>query len=223
MKDVIAADGELVVRPVREEAGDYERIVAWRNSPHVREWWDPDDAPLTLAALRDELDEQIRGDDTTTSCIIEQSREPVGVIQFYPWDAEEQYLAEIGVTVPPGSWGLDIFIGKPGLEGTGVGAAAVRVLSDYLFDDRDATVVALITEASNARAQASYRKAGMRVVGDPFRDLDTRGGQRVESVLMIRDRPGGTVGAHPITATPTNSSSAFGSTRPVTPSTAMAG
>jgi aminoglycoside 6'-N-acetyltransferase len=155
MNDVIAADGDLVIRPVREEAGDYESIVGWRNSPHVREWWDPDDPPLTLAGLRDELDAQIPGDDTTTSCIIEHSGEPVGFIQFYPWDAEEEYLAEIGVTVPPGSWGLDIFIGKSGLEGTGVGSRAVKVLSDALFSRRGATAVALITEAGNARAQAS--------------------------------------------------------------------
>jgi RimJ/RimL family protein N-acetyltransferase len=68
------------------------------------------------------------------------------------------------------------------------------VLSEYLFSQRGATAVALITEASNARAQASYRHAGMRVLGEPFRDTDMRGGQRVESVLMIRDRPGGTAG-----------------------------
>jgi aminoglycoside 6'-N-acetyltransferase len=194
MNDVIAADGDLVIRRVGDEPRDYELIVAWRNSPHVREWWDPDDPPLTLAGLRAELDAQIRGDDTTTSCIIEHSGEPVGFIQVYPWDAEEEYLAELGVTVPPGSWGLDIFIGKSGLEGTGVGARAVSVLSEYLFSQRGATAVALITEASNARAQASYRHAGMRVLGEPFRDTDMRGGQRVESVLMIRDRPGGTAG-----------------------------
>ena len=194
MNDVIAADGDLVIRPVRVEARDYERIVAWRNAPHVREWWDPDDPPLTIAELRDELDPQIRGDDTTMSCIIERSGEPLGFIQFYPWDAEEEYLAEIGMTVPRGSWGLDVFVGEPGLEGTGVGSRAVMVLSDFLFAERGATAVALITEASNARAQASYRHAGMRLLGDPFRDTDTRDGQRVESVLMIRDRPGGTAG-----------------------------
>jgi aminoglycoside 6'-N-acetyltransferase len=194
MNDVIAADGDLVVRHLRTSAGDHERIVAWRNSPHVREWWGPDEAPLTVMALIAELDEQIRDDDTTTSCIIEHAGEPVGFLQFYPWDGDEAYLSEIGVTVPRGSWGLDIFIGKRGLEGTGVGSRAVRLLSDYLFADQDATAVALITEATNARAQAAYRRAGMRVSGDPFRDTDTRGGQRVESVLMIRDRPAETAG-----------------------------
>jgi aminoglycoside 6'-N-acetyltransferase len=189
MNDVIAADGDLAIRLLRTSAGDYDAIVAWRNSPHVREWWDPDDSALTLAALTAELDEQNREGETTTSCMIELGGQAVGFIQFYPWDAEVEYLSEIGVTVPEGSWGLDIFIGKPGLEGTGIGSRSVRLLSDHLFGERGATAVALITEASNARAQAAYRRAGMRVSGDPFRDTDTRGGHPVESILMIRDRP----------------------------------
>jgi aminoglycoside 6'-N-acetyltransferase len=191
MHDVIAADGDLAIRRLRQSARDYDLIVTWRNSPRVREWWDPDDAPLTIAALAAELDAQNRGDDTTTSCIIELCGEAVGFIQFYPWDAEAEYLFEIGVILPRGSWGLDIFIGKPGLEGTAIGSRTVRVLSDHLFAEQGATAVALITEGSNARARASYRRAGMRVSGDPFRDTDTRGGQPVESILMIRDRPDG--------------------------------
>ena len=57
-----------------------------------------------------------------------------------------------------------------------------------------ATAVALVTESGNARAHAAYIRAGMRVSGKPFHDTDTRGGQPVESILMIRDRPGGTAG-----------------------------
>ena len=53
---------------------------------------------------------------------------------------------------------------------------------------------ALATEAGNLRAQVAYVRAGMRVV-ERFLDTDTRDGQRVESVLMIRDRPGGTAAA----------------------------
>jgi aminoglycoside 6'-N-acetyltransferase len=190
MQDVIAADAELVIRRVRDQAGDYALIVAWRNSPYVSEWWDPDDPP-TLEAVVEELEPSLRGDDLTTPCIIELAGEPVGFIQFYPWAAETAYLAEIGVSVPPGSWGLDLFIDAR-LAGRGVGSRAVRMLSDHLFTAERATAVALITEATNARSHAAYRRAGMRVVGDPFLDTDMRDGQRVESILMIRDRPGGT-------------------------------
>jgi len=109
MQDVIAADADLVIRRVQDQPGDYALIVAWRNSEHVREWWDPD-GPPTLEAVIEELRPSLRGEDPTIPCIIEQAGEPVGFIQFYPWDAETAYLADIGVSVPPGSWGLDLFV-----------------------------------------------------------------------------------------------------------------
>jgi RimJ/RimL family protein N-acetyltransferase len=193
MQDVIAVEADLVIRRVQDQFGDYALIVAWRNSDHVREWWDPD-GPPTLEAVIEELRPSLRGEDPTISCIIELAGEPVGFIQFYPWDAETDYLAEIGVSVPPGSWGLDLFVDAR-LAGRGVGSRAVRVLSDHLFAEEGATAVALITEATNARSHAAYRRAGMHVVGEPFLDTDMRDGQRVESILMIRDRPDGTAAA----------------------------
>ncbi len=186
----MVADGDLVIRRLRDHADDYERLAAWRNTPHVREWWDPDDPPVTPAAVAAELGPARTGA-PTTSCIIELAGQPVGFIQFYPWDAEAAYLDEVHLNMPEGSWGLDIFIGDSRLIGTGIGSRAVRLLSDHLFAAYAATAVALITEAANARAQAAYVHAGMRVSGAPFLDTDMRGGQRVESIVMIRDRPGG--------------------------------
>jgi aminoglycoside 6'-N-acetyltransferase len=194
MKDVIATDEDLAIRRVRDEDADYARLVGWRNSPHVREWWDPDEPPVAMDGVIEELGIRGAGDDPTVPCIIELAGEAVGFIQFYPWDAEKVYLAEIELRLPEGAWGLDIFIGDAGLAGRGIGSRAVRLLSDHLFAEKSATVVALITESSNARSHASYRHAGMRVSGEPFLDTDFRAGQRVESILMIRDRPGGTAG-----------------------------
>jgi RimJ/RimL family protein N-acetyltransferase len=194
MKDVIAAEGDLAIRRVRDQDDDYGRLVDWRNSPHVREWWNPDEPPVTMARVIEELGLRGGGDDQTTPCIIELAAEPVGFIQFYPWAAEQAYLAEIGLSLPERAWGLDIFIGDSRLAGRGIGSRAVRLLSDQLFAEESATVVALITEATNARSHAAYRHAGMRLAGEPFLDTDSRAGQRVESILMIRDRPDGTAG-----------------------------
>jgi RimJ/RimL family protein N-acetyltransferase len=188
VNDVIASDGDLVLRRMRDRADDHERIVAWRNTPHVREWWDPDDPPLTVEAEIEEFREAQDPSHPTTTCIIESAGVPVGYLQFYSWDGEASYLEEVGLTLPAGAWGLDIFIGEEGRLSRGLGSHTVRLISDHLFAEEDATAVALATEAGNARAQAAYVRAGMRVV-QQFRDTDLRDGQRVESVLMIRDRP----------------------------------
>lgn len=194
MKDVIAADGDLVIRRMLDHVEDYERIVAWRNRPHVREWWDPDDPPLTLEAAIEELRAETQPSHSTVACIIEVSGVPAGYIQFYPWDGEQRYLEEVGITLPGGAWGLDIYIGEVALIDQGIGSRTVRLLSDHLFSDHAATAVALVTEAANTRAQAAYVRAGLRSV-ERFLDTDLRNQQRVESILMIRDRPGGTAAA----------------------------
>ncbi len=194
MNDVIATDGDVAIRRMRDHPADYERIVEWRNRPHVREWWDPDDPPLTLDGATAEMRQRTEPADATIACIIEVDGRPAGYLQFYPWDEELEYLAEVGITIPSGAWGLDIFIGERSLVDRGIGSRAVRLISDHLFTEHGATAVALATEAGNLRAQAAYVRAGMRVV-ERFLDTDTRNGQRVESLLMIRDRPGGTAAA----------------------------
>ncbi len=194
MNDVIAADGNVRIRRMRDDPDDYALIVDWRNRPHVREWWDPDDPPLTLEGAIEELRPLTNGADGDTAAMIELDGAAIGYLQFYPWDGETAYLAEVGITIPDGGWGLDIFIGEPSLIDRGVGARTVRLISDHLFAEHGATAVALATEAGNLRAQAAYIRAGMRIV-ERFLDTDTRDGQRVELVLMIRDRPGGTAAA----------------------------
>jgi RimJ/RimL family protein N-acetyltransferase len=60
-------------------------------------------------------------------------------------------------------------------------------LCRYLFDQRGATNVALLTEITNSRAQRAYEKAGFRKVRHAL-DLDVRDGERIQSWLMVRER-----------------------------------
>src|SRR5512141_1541843 len=39
----LATDGDLAIRRLRDDDADYALLVRWRATPHVREWWDPDD------------------------------------------------------------------------------------------------------------------------------------------------------------------------------------
>lgn len=191
MNDVIAAEGDLAIRRLRDEPDDYALIVAWRGTPHVHEWWDPDEPPPDLAAVAAELRPTTRASDPTTACIIEVDGRPAGFIQFYPWASEGEYMREVGISVPDGAWGLDIFIGEPACLHRGIGSRAVRLLTDQLFTNDGVSAVALATETTNTHAHAAYERAGMRAVQE-FLDTDHRDGLRIRSLLMIRDRPGGT-------------------------------
>ena len=188
--DVIAREEGLAIRRMRDEPDEYLRMVRWRNEPHVREWWDPDDPPLTVDGAIEEYRSLIHSDSPTTACIIEVNDEPIGYIQFYQWSKYPNDARALGVSVGEDVWSLDVFIGEPQRVGRGVGPRAVDLLCRYLFSDRGASTVALVTAQANSHALHAYRKVGFLPTTRVL-DTDTKDGQRVESWLMVRERSGG--------------------------------
>jgi aminoglycoside 6'-N-acetyltransferase len=186
--DVIAAGDRLVIRRMCDVPDEYERMVRWRNEPHVREWWDPDDPPMTTAAAVREYRPLTDPASSTTACIIEEDGRPIGYVQFYPWGAEPEEALALGVSFDERAWGLDIFIGEPSRVGRGVGSRAVDLVCGYLFSERGATSVELVAAQANDRALGAYAKAGFHRARRVL-DTDTKDGQRVESSLMVREPP----------------------------------
>ena len=185
--ETFVADGELTIRRMLDHDDDYDRVVRWRNLPHVRRWWDPDLPDMTRESARQE-----HGPDTvpgapTTACIIEQRGEPVGFIQFYRWASYADEAREAGVPFDELTYGLDIFIGEPSAIHRGLGTRVVRLLSDYLIEERNASVVSLTTALDNDVAQRCYERAGFVRVKEVL-DTDTYRGERVRSWLMVKTK-----------------------------------
>jgi len=186
---VVVREGDLTIRTMVDSVDEYARMAAWRNQPHVREFWDPDDPPATAASVAEEYAPDVRGETATRPCVIEVGGVPVGFIQFYSWAEYPDDLAEVGITVQDGAWSLDIFIGERQWVGRGVGSRTVRLLADHLFDTEGATTVAFGVEAVNLRARRAYEKAGFTPTVE-FLDTDTRDGKRVMSILMVKSSSG---------------------------------
>ena len=185
--DIVVGERDLVIRRMRDHESDYGLIVRWRNLPHVRRRWDPDDPPMTVDLAREE-----HGPDTVpgapgTACIIELNDRPIGFIQFYRWASFAEEAKEVGIPFDDQTYGLDVFIGDPDLIGKGVGTRVVQLLSDYFIDELDASSVALTTDVDNHIAIRSYEKAGFKKVKEVL-DTDTYRGERVRSWLMVKDR-----------------------------------
>jgi RimJ/RimL family protein N-acetyltransferase len=185
MEMIVEAD-DLLIRRMRDEPGDYELIVRWRNEPYVREWWDPDDPPMTLAAAIEEYQADTREGSPATACIIERGNEPIGFLQFYRWSDEPSDAEVLGISLDQDAWGLDLFVGEPSQVGRGVGPRVIDLLCRFLFDERGASLVALVAAQDNARALRAYEKAAFRRVQSVL-DTDVKDGQRVRSWLLVRD------------------------------------
>jgi aminoglycoside 6'-N-acetyltransferase len=187
--EVLACDGDLVIRRMHADAEDVARIVNWRARPHVHEFWDPDDPPPDTAQVEREYLPSTAPGSPTIGCIVELGDRPIGYIQLYPWTVDAAEAEELGIVVGPGSWGLDVFVGEEDLVDRGLGTRIVRVACGYMEEQRGASEVVLLTEVLNARAVRAYEKAGF-VKDHQVRDHDTRGGERVLSWVMRRPRGG---------------------------------
>jgi aminoglycoside 6'-N-acetyltransferase len=182
---ILATDGDLTLRTMRDDDADYGLLVRWRAQPHVHEWWEPDNPAPDLETVRAFYGPRVRAEDPTTSCIIELDGTPVGYLQFYPWLGWPEEAEALEVEADEDTFGVDIFIGEPDLTSRGLGTRAMSLICEYLEHDRGATAVALTTESTNLRAQRAYEKAGFLKVREVF-DTDTRDGQQIPSWLMVR-------------------------------------
>lgn len=182
---VIAAEGDLVIRAMRDEPEDYRLLVRWRGEPHVHEWWDPDDPVPTLDEVIEHYGPRVLGEDKTTACIIELDGRPAGYLQFYRWlpSLDDEQAIDIGADAD--TYGIDIHIGEPDLLDQGIGSRAVDLVCRHLETDLGASWIALTTELANHRAQRAYEKVGFVKVRQVL-DTDTRDGVRTVCWLMER-------------------------------------
>ena len=183
----IASDGDLRIREMRDEPADYELISRWRSEPHVHEWWDPDDPPLTPKQAAEQYGPRVRGEEPTNACIVELEGRPIGYVQFYRWLSWPDANEASDIRADPDTFGIDLFIGPPELIGKGVGSRLVELVCHHLETNLGASYVALTTEMTNERAQRAYEKAGFRKIREVL-DADTRNGHRVWCWLMERRR-----------------------------------
>jgi len=108
--------------------------------------------------------------------IVAYQGRPFAYAQDYsPHDWDAHPFAHL----PPGSRGIDQYIGEPDLLDVGHGSAFVRAHCDRLFA-AGAPAIGTDPHPENFRAIRAYEKAGFRVASQP---MDTRWGR---ALLMER-------------------------------------
>jgi aminoglycoside 6'-N-acetyltransferase len=157
-------------------AADLPLVRDWLASAQVREWWgDPDEQYALISGDLDEpaMDQYIVGLDISLDMSLGDG--PFGYLQCYNLGAWNTGFGP----QPPGTRGIDLFIGKPEMIGLGHGSALLRHFVDDLLRNG---VPRIVTDPSpaNARAVHAYEKAGF----ERSAIVDTPDGT---ALLMIRD------------------------------------
>jgi aminoglycoside 6'-N-acetyltransferase len=136
-------------------------VRTWLGAPHVRQWWGEPDEQFGLVS--EGLEHSVMDQDIVVSCGVS-----FAYLHGYEQSGPEN---DLGVH-PPGSRGIDQFIGEPGMVRAFVDgllrAAVPRVLAD--------------PDPANARAIRADARADFRSHGE----VGTPDGR---ALLMIRDNP----------------------------------
>jgi len=148
-------------------ATDLPLVRYWLALPHVREWWG--DAEEQYNLVSGDLDEP-----AMDQYIFSTAGNPFAYLQCYDLTAWNSGFGPH----PPGTRGIDLFIGEPKMIERGHGSALIRCFVDNLLQNGAPRVVT-DPDPANGRALRAYEKAGF----EKDRMVETPDGP---AVLMVR-------------------------------------
>lgn len=125
---------------------DLSLLLKWLCDPTVLEFYEGRDREFTP----EQLQTKYFREDGVCRNLIELDGCPAGYLQYYPEASE------------PGRFGVDLFIGEPGLWGRGWGRTILDRLAAELFRNGGITSLQLDPRVENLRAIRCYRNAGFR-------------------------------------------------------------
>ncbi len=151
-------------------AADLPLVRRWLANPHVMEWWGDPDRQFTL--VREDLDHR-----SMQQYIVSLDQRPFAYLQCYdPAAWPDNGFGEL----PPGTRGIDQFIGEADMIERGHGSALIRRFIDDVLD-KDTPRIVTDPSPDNSRAVRADEKAGFR----KDRLVDTPDGR---ALLMVRNR-----------------------------------
>jgi len=157
---------DYLFRPMT--SGDLPLVRRWLALPHVREWWGEPEEQYSLVS--GDLDEP-----AMDQYIFSTAGNPFAYLQCYDLTAWNSGFG----SHPPGTRGIDLFIGEPGMIERGHGSALIRSFVDDRLKDGAPRIVT-DPDPANHRAVRAYEKAGF----EKDRMVDTPDGP---ALLMVRD------------------------------------
>ena len=129
---------------------DLETVQPWLLTPAVRRWYPDADY---IEDIADQLD-----DEHIQMNLVCHEGEPFAYIQDYDIHAWKDHHLSF---LPKGSRGLDTFIGRPDMIGTGHGTAYIQLHVDKLFKN-GAPAIGIDPDPKNAKAIRAYEKVGFQ-------------------------------------------------------------
>ena len=150
---------DILIRDFTES--DLPLMFRWLTDDTVLEFYEGRDVRYTMDTLSEHFLEEIPDG---FRVIFEYRNIPIGYGQAYRLSGElfEEYgYPDSGRNV----FAMDQFIGEPQYWNKGLGSSFLKLMADYLKEDKAADCILLDPHKSNPRAIRAYEKAGFRIIG----------------------------------------------------------
>ncbi len=169
---------DLKIRNLKHE--DFSLLYKWLTDEKVLEFYGGRDKKYTLETIKEHYTELWK--DEIIRVIIEYLGKPIGYGQIYKmYDElyEDYHYPKTNEIV----YGMDQFIGEVEYWSKGIGTKYIKMIFDFLKNERNANAVILDPHQNNLRAIKAYQKAGFRIVEDlPEHELHE--GKKEDCYLM---------------------------------------
>ncbi len=137
-------------------ADDFPLMYEWLNKPHICDIWD---GPQTMEQVEKNYSDMTKH--WVYPHIVYFHDKPIGYIQsYYANRAGEEWWKD----EPPGTWGVDQFIGDEEFLGKGLGSDFIRQFTDHLFLNKSVKRIITDPAPENTRAIRAYEKAGFKIL-----------------------------------------------------------
>lgn len=163
-----AAGGLYRFREVTED--DLPMLRRWLGQPHVRRWWGEQDHELQMVT-------DLMAADWAEVYIVEADGRPIAYLQAY----DAAGAGPDWPKQPPGTWGLDTFIGPPDATGQGHGSGYLKAFGDWLLLRPGVARLSADPAPGNRGSVRAFEKAGFTAQGE----VTTPDGT---ALIMIRER-----------------------------------
>lgn len=140
---------------------DFKLMLGWLTNKEVLKYYGGRDLNYTMESLIEHYSENFDADGFRV--IIEYKNIPVGYGQIYRVVGdlynEYQYPKTDKIV-----YAMDQFIGEPNYWGKGIGSTFLKMMCNFLKENKQADIVILDPHKTNIRAIKAYEKAGFKII-----------------------------------------------------------
>ena len=166
---------------LQDTDNDYKLLEKWYQEEKV--YSNFEQRKLNLKEIKEKYYPRTLNNAEIPVYMIEYQERPIGIIQYKLVDKEDKKLYQLN---GDNIYEIDIFIGEISEQNKGIGTRVIKMLSEKLFKENNASLIVMCPLKDNIQAINCYKKCGFYVT-NYFNTRNTIGEIKTY-VLMIKSK-----------------------------------